>query len=171
MRDGFKWLLGFALVITLMFSPATVSAATDADVIINATPAWVSISNNLTTFDFGTVYVNISENTTASGGFNVTNGGSVVCNVTIKCDNWSYTSGSNDWTYGAAGDNTSRLMFNLDGGNYTGEVSDNVTAGAVLNASLAAGSSQLWGLEIEAPSTIGHGDAQQTTITLTGVEV
>jgi len=174
---SFKWLLGIALVLTLMLSPVAgllgfgglALASTTQNVTINATPGWLSISNNLTAFDFGTVYEGVDKNTTVNG-FNVTNDGSVNCSITIKCDNWTHITGSNDWIYGAAAENTSELNFALSSGSFPGTIVPDAGSAAVnLTAELNATDSQLWGLEIEVPLTFTHGDPQQTNVTLTGV--
>ncbi|HUW46101.1 MAG TPA: hypothetical protein VMW50_09960 [Dehalococcoidia bacterium] len=176
MKKSFKWLLGIALVLTLILSPVAgllgfaglASAETTQNVTINATPGWLSISNTPDTFDFGTVYATTDEDTTLTG-FNVTNGGSVNCSVTIQCDNWTHTSGSNDWIYGAAAENTSRLMFGVEGGSFGVAVPDADGPAVNLTAELNITDSQLWGIEIDAPSSFTHGDSQQTNLTLTGV--
>lgn len=174
-RRGLKWLLGIAMVLTLMLSPVAgllgfsgmALAATTQNVTVNATPGWVSISNNLTTFDFGTVLADTDENTTLSG-FNVTNEGSVACNITIECNNWTNLTGDEIWIYGASAENTSRLMFALAEGSFPGtEVPDAGSAAVSLVDDLDDSVSQKWGLEIDVPLTFTHGDQQQTTVTLT----
>ena len=173
MRKGFKWLLGFALVFALTFSPGLFGitlADTTQDVTINATPAWVSISNTPNTFDFGTVYAGVDKDTTLTG-FNVTNAGSITCNITIKCNNWTHTSGSNDWTYGEAASDTARLMFGVEGGSFGTAVPDAGSSAVSLKTDLTVGTSQKWGLEIDAPTDFTHGDPQQTTVTLTATAV
>jgi len=173
MRKGFKWLLGIALVAILMLSPVAgllgfsgmaFAAATTQNVTINATPGWVSISNNLTTFDFGTVLADTDENTTLNG-FNVTNEGSVACNITIGCNGWA-KDGSTNWTYGAAGSNTGQLSFALSAGSFPGTT---IPSGSTVSfkTDLDNGASQQWGVQLDAPNAFTHGDAQQDTITLT----
>lgn len=171
-RRGLKWLLGVALVLTLMLSPVAgllgfsgmALADISQNVTINATPAWVSISNTPGTFDFGTVKAGVDEDTTLTG-FNVTNGGSVACNITLQCDGWTNLTGTNVWTYGAAAENTSQLKAGLEGGSFDKTIPNGSTV--QLTANLTAAASQEWGIEIDAPSAFTHGDVQQTTVTMT----
>lgn len=102
MKEGFRWLLGIALVLTLALSPVAgllglsglTFAATSAEVNITATPSYVSITNAPGDWALGTI--NTTEDYWWNGtepGFpltddnctaNITNDGSVDVNVTVQ---------------------------------------------------------------------------------------
>ena len=104
-----KWLGRICIVtvltlLALVAAPAgAVFAATTADVAVNATPAYVSITCNKTAegYGFGTVAVSTNY-TTATGYFGITNSSSVITNQTIAVTGATWTGGVT-WTHSDTG--------------------------------------------------------------------
>lgn len=175
-RQVFSLLTIVALLIVPVFALATsiniAGAETSVEVKINATPSWVSINTSETTFDFGTVEAgatNTTENTTTDW-CDIGNEGSVEINCTVKCDNWTHTSGSSDWTYDfPVGADTGYLNFSAGTGLYDTKVPDSSETAVVMLEALASLATDSFELGLFAPSSYTHGDAQQTNLTITGV--
>lgn len=142
-----------------------VFAATSADVTVNATPSYLSISLNVSTFDYGSVIADTDENTTA-GWFGVTNESSVASSTTVVSNGWQDTNdGSTPWTWDAAGENQGRLLASDGDGAYDVTVDDSTPV--ALASGTAALTDWVFELELDAPSSFTHGHAQGTTVTLT----
>lgn len=133
------------------------------------------ISNTPNSFDFGTVEASSTPDTT-TGWFTITNSSSVTIDITIKCNGWTHTAGSNDWIYGASAENTARLKASNDqggaggstgAGNYDIVVPSGET-GTLFCDDVATSTTTInWELQLEAPSSFTHSDPQITTVTLT----
>lgn len=149
-----------------------IEAATTQDVTVNATPAYITISNAPSTYNFGVISEGATANTT-NGYFTITNGSTVNIDISIQADNW--TSSGSAWTYGNPGADTG----NFDASSANGGVGGSSGAGA-WDISVLAYSDTLicdnvttvtnptWELQLDAPSTFSHGDAQVNTVTVTG---
>ena len=112
--------LAFAL---LVFIAVPAYAATTADVTVTATPSGISISDNATTYDFGTVAASSTTNTTTDH-VSITNLSSIQTDITIvtTTENWS---GGTEWIQDDAatpGADTAGMNANRDGTWGTGEV-------------------------------------------------
>jgi len=156
-------LLAMGLIGWDMANGKLVFGATTANVTVNATPAYVVITNNETSYDFGVIAEGSTTSTTTSY-FSISNNSTVGITITIQSTDWD-SIGTN-WTYGQPGTDT---------GNFTA-YSDN-TAGwtigipypgaANLYTGVPVSTNVSWGLRLNAPSTFTHGDEQSANITLT----
>ena len=163
MRIWLSLLLIAALVGGLV--PAVVLADTDT-VTINATPSYVSITLNTSAFNFGTVAENVDEDT-GTGYFGVDNVSTVVTSTTIVSNGWKDTNGVapySAWTWGAAGSDTGRMKASDGDGVY--DVIVDATTPIALKTSQAATTDWVFELQIDAPSTMTHGEPQGTILTL-----
>lgn len=115
-------------------------------------------------FDFG--YLSADE-TSATGltYFTVTNYGEEAIDIAIKGTDLE---GSLTWTLSDDGNNGTdiyALLAGLDGGSYNIVVKKNSPYNDLVS-SLGAGSSQDWGLQIEAPVNIDEGSEKTATVSL-----
>ncbi len=94
-----------------------VRAATTADVTVNATPAYVGISDNVTEYGFGTV-VESNNYTTVTSYVGITNTSSIQTDITIFVTTANWTSAGNPWIHSntaTAGVDTAGLVTNRGG--------------------------------------------------------
>lgn len=163
----FQWLIPIMVVALMWLSIplGLVFAATTADVTINATPTYISITVNNTTFDFSTVAASSTENTTA-GYFGITNVSTVSTDNTIVSNGWQDTDGgsNNPWTWGNAAEDTAEMNASDGDAAYDVVVDDSTPAS--LKVGVGATTDWVFELELEAPSSFTFGDAQGTTITV-----
>lgn len=156
------------------FTSDYVYSATTQDVTVNATPAYITISNSPATFNFGTVAEGSTDNTT-DDYFTITNGSSVNIDVSVNCTGWS--SGGSAWTYGNPGSNTGNLDCSSGEGGTGGstgsgdyDISILDSGDTLLCDNVTTVTSPQWELELDAPSTFTHGDEQEITVTLTATQ-
>lgn len=156
------WLGVFSVVaLLLLCTPAVALGATSATVTVDATPQYVSISLNNSTYDFGVVAASATPNT-AGGYFGITNSSNVETDNTIVSNGWE--GGDNDWTWGASGEDTALLNASDGDEAYDVEVDD--TTPATLKAAVAAETDWEFELQLECPSSFTYPNAQSTTITI-----
>jgi hypothetical protein len=172
-----RLVISVVVAVALLMIPVSVAmAATTQDVTVTATPSYVSISNSPDNFDFGTVVENTDEQT-SSGYFTVTNDSSVTIDISfyVATGGWTHTTGSNDWSYGVPAANTARLQVSSANGGTGGS-----TGEGDFDKTLAVGSGNsvlvmddcgtstnpTWELQLDAPTSFTHGDAQECTITI-----
>jgi len=173
-----RLLISSILALALMVVPvAGALADTTATVTVTAVPSYISISNAPDTWDIGNVLVDTDDQTT-NGYFTITNGSGVDIDITIQVTaDWSFTTGSNSWTYGAAGADTAQLKASSGdnegtGGTQGGAGSFDITiqgqsGSAVLFLDdITTTNSPTWEMQLDAPSSFTHGDAQECTVTL-----
>ena len=182
-KDLKKKILTTGIVLALALAlgiGGAVFAATTAEVTISATPSAVGISNNSATgnaFDFETVAADTDEHT-GNGYFTITNTSVVNIDITIQCTTpWAHTAGSNDWTYGAAAEDTAQLEASsgdsVTGGSTGAGDFDIVilTASAtLLMGNVPTTTNPTWELQLDAPTSFTHTDPQECTITLSAAE-
>jgi len=164
---GFRHLVALIALMATVLLPTTVSAATTATVTVNATPSFIAIAVNVSTFNFSTVAEDTDEDTTA-GYFGITDTSTVATDNTIVANGWAYTSGSNNWTWGSPAADTGQLKASVSTGNYSVTV-DDVTPIALLNDN-APSTNWAFELELDAPTSFTHGDAQSTLVTISASE-
>lgn len=92
-KERFKLLCGLVSMLMVLVWGSTVSAATDADVTITFTPAYIAITDNATAYDFGTVATSSTSNTTTDQ-VGITNTSSVQTDITIGVVNATWTGGN-----------------------------------------------------------------------------
>lgn len=150
-----------------------VYAATTQDVTVNATPAYVTISNAPSSFDFGVVTAGSTDNT-GNAHFTITNGSSVVIDISINCTAWS--SGGSTWTYNDPGADTANLDAsgaNGGAGGSTGagdyDISIPNSTGILFCDNVSTVTDPTWELQLDAPSSISYSDEQEITVTLLAV--
>lgn len=165
---GLRYTVGIVAILATLLSPAIAAAATTSTVTIDVTPAFVSISTTNSTKDFGILNAGVTNSTANSGTdyFDVTNGGTVAAAITIKCSGWTHQTGSNDWTYGAPGEDTGQLVFSVGTGAYGTVIPESPSTESLI-ASLAASATDYFEIGIDMPTSFTHGDEQQTVVTLT----
>lgn len=161
------------LIVPVLTNNWSVFAATTQDIAVNATPAFVTITNAPATYGFGTVAANATANTT-NGYFTITNSSTVRVDINIQCDNWS-SAGSN-WTYGNPGADTANFdasSANGGSGGSTGagnwDISVLAYSDTLICDNLSVGGDPTWELQLDAPASITHGDFQTNTVTVTVV--
>lgn len=170
--------LGLALMLTL--APATgVLAATTQDVLVTATPSYIAISNAPSTWAAGTITADTDVNT-GNGHFTITNSSTVILDISfyVATANWTHTSGSNDWLYGAPAENQGQLKVSSadggaggSGGAGTYDITLLTGSGNALLVcdNVSTATSPTWEAELDAPTSFTHGDAQSCNITMTAV--
>jgi hypothetical protein len=95
-----KKIIGFLVALLLVLVPTgLVGAATTADITVNATPQYITISVNISTYDFGTV-ANGSVTNTTGGHFGITNDSGVQTDQTIGVTSANWTGGVG-WVHNA----------------------------------------------------------------------
>ena len=165
-----KYLLSLLLALALVVGPViSVLAATDADVTVTATPAYVAITDNATTYDFGTISASANY-TTSTALVAITNTSSVQTDITIgvTTNTWS---GGVTWTHSetaTAGADTVGLVSN----NATFGVSDVIvkyTAPNFIYENCPAGIDFTYGLKLVAPSSFGDGVQKSVIVRITAV--
>ena len=163
-----KFLVSLVLMLALlavMLGPALpVFTATAANVSINATPSYVSISNSPNNYGFGTIAVS-TNTSTAINYFTITNGSSVNINIAIGCN--STWAGGVTWTHsdtGTPGANTAALYATPN----TAAWNIIVKNAAQQNLYSATATATLyWGIRLMAPTSFGDGVLKTNTVTLT----
>jgi hypothetical protein len=169
-----KWFANLIIVLTLallgvLASPALAFAATTATVAVNATPAFVTISCNPTSYSFGVVNTSTNYSTT-TGYFTITNGSTVTTDVTIACNaTWA---GGTGWTHsdaGTAGADTVALYSSKNTGAWNIIVKN--ASPNKISASQSAGGTFQWELRIVTPTSYSDGVIKTNTVTLTSVAI
>jgi hypothetical protein len=171
MRRGLKkWLsllLGLAAVVGVVIVPASgVIAATTADVTVNATPTYISIALNTSTYDFSTVVAGTDEES-PDGYFGVTNDSTVITSTTIVSNGWQDTNGvapDSPWTWDSPGEDQGQMKASNGGGVFDVTIDDETPA--ALESSTSADTDWVFEIQIDAPSSFTHGQPQGTTLTL-----
>lgn len=169
-----RLLISVVLAVALLVVPVSGALAeTTAEVSVTAVPSYVTITNAPTSFDFATVVADTDEQT-SNGYFTITNGSGVTIDITIQCTTpWYFTVGSNSWTYGAPAENTAQLKASSANGGTGGSQLEGSFDITILSASatllmdgVTSVTNPTWELQLDAPITFTHGDAQECKITL-----
>jgi hypothetical protein len=156
----------FILVVGSLLFTMPVLAATTADITVTATPAFVGISCNGTSYNFGIVVASSTTNSSTSQWL-ITNSSTVVTNHTISVLSANWTGG-----YGWGHDDTATpgadvagLLANKGGSWGTGDVIVRYTA--TLNkiaTNQAATTNYNFGLELVAPTSYSDGTAKTIVV-------
>jgi len=160
---GLRYFVGLLAILAMLLFPASALAATTQGVTISATPTFISIALNTSTYNFSMVAAGVDEDT-ASGLFGVTDTSMVIVNTTIQC-NATWTGGAG-WTWGAAAEDTGKIAAS----NGTGAFDVDIAATSTeyeLNTGDAAGADFVFELRLVAPTAFTYGDAQTCQLKLT----
>lgn len=156
------------LALMLLFLVPTPVAAQTADVAVNATPAYISISVALAGYNFGVVAASSTTNTT-DDYFTMTNSSTIATNITISVTGATWTGGV-AWSHaedGVPGADTVGLNSTTEAGGWgTGVVVKNA-APLTLQTNLAAITNLKFGLSLLAPTSFSDGVEKQNTVRLT----
>lgn len=167
--NTFKVLVGIlvmvALVVPALLFAVPAMALTSVQVTLNATPSFVSIAINNTSWNFGNVSAGVDK-ATGTGYFGVTDTSSVQTTNTIQCTTvWAAsTPGGSVWTYGAPAADTAQLKAS-DGGGAFGVTVPSGSA-PTLHTTPTGNSNWVFELQLDAPSSITHGDPQGCRVTV-----
>lgn len=161
----------FALLCLWLIPVGEALALTTADVSVNATPSYISISIAVDnqTYSFGTVATSATPSTGTSY-FPVTNLSTVITNQSIKVTSATWTGGTG-WTHddtATAGADTVGLTANKGGAWGVGDVI--VKAAAAFNniaASQAVTTDYSFGLKLYAPTSFSDGTLKTNTVRIT----
>ena len=139
-------------------------AATTADISINATPAYVSISNSPSTYGFGVVETSTNYDT-ATGYFTITNSSTVNIDISISTNaTWA---GGNTWAHndsGSPGAEAAAMKASPNDGAFNIIVKNATPNNLYSNE---AGASLQWELRLAAPTSFDDGVLKTNTVTLT----
>ncbi len=147
-----------------------VLAQTTADVTVNATPAYVSITSNVSSYNFGIVAASSTTNTSTSY-FGITNASTVQTDQTIRnTGNWT---GGPGWTHndsGSPGDNATAIKANKAGVWGVGDIIVRFASPNFISENQGAGGSYAFGLGLWAPTVMYDGAEKSITIRITAVQ-
>ena len=167
-----KWIGRLVPIVLLallsMLVPAQVFASTNADVTVNATPEYISIAVNVTTYNFTAVGAGTWTNTT-TGHFGITNTSTVTTNNTIRvlASTWVGGTAWNHAEDGVPGSNKVALKSNKGGTWGTGDVIVAYTTPLVLASNQAATTDWAFGLALGAPTEFSDGVQKGNCVRIT----
>ena len=160
---GLRLLLALMLALIPMLAvPQGALALQTADVTVNATPAFVSISCNASFYDFGVVAASSTTNT-SDDYFGITNASTVQSDQTIGVTTTTW-SGGLGWVHsdaGTAGDNTT-AMYSSNGTAWSIIVKN--AAPNFIYENLTASQSYNFGLSLQAPTVLYDGAEKSITV-------
>ena len=161
-------LVGLIVVLVMLvplLMPVMAQALTTAVVTLNATPSFVSISVNNSSWDFGNVSAGVDK-ATGTGYFGVTDTSSVQTTNTIQCTTvWAAsTPGGSVWTYGAPAADTAQLKASDGDGAFDLTVPSG--SSPTLHTTPTGNSNWVFELQLDAPSSITHGAPQGCRVTV-----
>lgn len=162
-----------SLVLSLMLVVGLVSpvlAATDADVDITATPAYIAISDNASSYDFGVVATS-STPTTDTSYVAITNTSTVQTDITISVTAASWAGGVT-WTHSdtaTPGADTAGLESNRGGTWESGDIIVKNAAPNYIYENCPALTDFDYGLQLIAPTSFGDGVQKSITVRVSAV--
>jgi hypothetical protein len=149
---------------------ATPALAATADITVTATPSYVSISCNKSSYDFGVVAAGANV-TTDEGWAGITNDSSVVTDHTISVTTGTW-SGGVGWTHSDTaikGEDQAGMLANKGGTWGTGDVIVKNASPNILADNQAANTGYSFGLTLLAPSSFTDGAVKSITVRVTAV--
>jgi len=169
MKKMKRYLVSLVMALVLAITPATVVlGATTADVTVTATPSFISISNNQTSFDFGTVSTSTNYTTSANWS-HITNNSTAPTDIEISVTTSNWT-GGDEWYHSDAG-YAGNLTAALKAGNLgTNNVVVKYATPNDLVSGLPAGQDWEWNLEFDAPTSFSDSDEKSIVVRLTAVQ-
>lgn len=159
---GVRLLLALLLaLLPMMAMSGKALAATTADITVNATPAYVEISCNQSSYDFGVVATSSTTNT-STAYFGIDNNSTVQTDQTISVTTTTW-SGGLGWDHsdaGTAGDNTTAIYaHNTDWSIIVKNAAPNYIA-----ENQAATTDYDFGLSLQAPTVLYDGAEKSITV-------
>lgn len=174
-------ILGVLIALALVLVPAGVAAGNTADVSVTATPEFIGISVNPTTWGPSVPDGGASEST-ATNYFTITNTSNVLTNQTIGVTSGTWSSTGQDWTHsetGESGEHTVGVWAVLHPGTWADPIGSGETPDEIvvkLNSPLeivsshAAATDYDFGLAIIGPTTNVDVDSKTNTIRITATK-
>lgn len=160
-----RMLVALAVVLApILFFTTPVYSATTADIAVNATPAYVSITNSPDNYGFGVVATSTNYST-AVGYFTITNASSVNIDIAISCN--SSWAGGNTWTHsdaGTPGSTTAALYATANTTAWNIIVKNASPNDLYTNTGTAA---LQWGLRLMAPTVFDDAVLKTNTVVVT----
>lgn len=157
------------VIMTLLVAPLSAAALTTADVTVTATPSFIAITVDPTSYDFGPVVVSDTPSTITSY-FTITNTSSVQTDQDIRVTGATWAGGVT-WAHddtAAPGADTVGLKANKGGAWGVGDVI--VKANAAFNyiaENQAATTNYSFGLKMWTPTSFGDGVQKSNTVRVT----
>lgn len=162
-------IIGFLVAVLMALVPlGTVGAATTANVTVNATPAFISISVSPTTYSFGVVQTSTNASTT-TGYFTITNGSTIVTNQTIGVANSTWLGGT-AWAHSNTGTpNTDQvgMYASKNTGTFDTIVKLYTNSPNKIASAQAAGSPYNFELRIMTPTSFSDGVIKSNVVVIT----
>lgn len=161
--------IGVFLALALILVPmASLGAATTADVTVNATPAFVSISVDVSDYAFGVISASSITNTTTSH-FTIDNTSTVQTDQTISVTTSTW-SGGVTWTHSdtcTPAEDTAGLKANKGGSWGSGDVLVKNSSPVFIAENQAADTDYSFGLSLHAPTAFTDGVLKEITVRVT----
>lgn len=168
-----RYLIPILVLALLLLPVAPAIAATTADVTVTATPSFIAITDNVSSYDFGSVAASSTTNSSVAH-IGITNTSSIQTDITIAVTtaNWS---GGTEWTHdntataGAdtAGMNSARTAWTA--GN-TVIVESSVTGTPnYIYENCAASTNFTYGISLKAPTSFSDGTQKSITLRIEAV--
>lgn len=160
-----------ALIPIFVAIPQEALALTTADITVNATPAYVEISCNVSTYNFGTVAASSTTDTPSTSYLGITDSSTVQTDQTISVTGATWT-GGNPWTHddlATPGAMTVGLKSNRGGAWGAGDVIVKNAAPDYIYENNAAGNDYAFGLRLLAPTSYTDGVEKTNTVRITAV--
>lgn len=159
-------------LVLIMGSSIPALAATYVDISVTATPTFVAISCDQSSYDFGTVVASTDENT-ATNWATIDNTSSVQTDQTISvtASVWDGGAGT-DWTHSdtaTAGEDTAGLLANKGGTWGTGDIIIKNASPNYIAEDQAANTDYSFGIKLVAPTSFTDGTQKSITITISAV--
>jgi hypothetical protein len=161
--------LVLALVLVMSFS-APVLAATDADITVTATPEYIAISCDQSSYNFGVVAASSTPSTTTTWA-TITNSSTVQTDQTIKVTTATW-SGGVTWTHSdtaTPGENTAGLKANRGGTWGTGDIIIKYDTPNFIYENCPATTNYSFGLKLIAPTSFTDGVQKSIVVRISAV--
>ena len=166
-----KRILIILAVLAMLLMPSAAFALTTADVVVTATPSYISILVAPTTYDFGGVAPSITSNTTTAY-FTVNNTSTVVTDQTIGVTTTANWTGGIGWIHSETATvdvDQVGLRANKGGAWGTGDVIVKRTNDTpnLISDNQTATTDYSFGLSIATPTSFNDGVQKQVTVRIT----
>lgn len=157
-------------MVLIMGTSVPALAATSADISVTATPTFIAISCDQSSYDFGTVIASTDEST-ATNWATIDNTSSVQTDQTISVTSATW-SGGVTWTHSdtaTAGADTAGLKANKGGTWDTGDIIIKNASPNYIAEDQAANTDYKFGIKLVAPTSFTDGTEKSITIRISAV--